>query len=155
MNVFRFKDFTVILDYAHNTHGLQAIGKFIHTVPASKKVGLITAVGDRRDVDIVSLGVEAAKIFDEIIIRQDRHMRGRDPEEMINLLKDGIFSIKPDAPITIIPQESEAIAYALGNAIKDQLLVIVSEVIPDSLDLVKSYKEKEDQELIQKSNALL
>src|SRR5690606_17921852 len=150
----RFKDFTVILDYAHNTHGLKAIGKFIHTVPASKKVGLITAVGERRDVDIVSLGVEAAKIFDEIIIRQDRHMRGRDPEEMINLLKDGIFSIKPDAPITIIPQESEAIAYALGNAIKDQLLVIVSEVIPDSLDLVKSYKEKEDQELIQKSNAL-
>ena len=56
------------------------------SVDAPLKVGIVAGVGDRRDEDIISLGEESAKIFDEIIIRQDKNLRGRTEEEMICLL---------------------------------------------------------------------
>lgn len=77
MNLFKFKEFNVMVDYAHNAHGMRAIGKFLDKVEAKRKIGVIAGVGDRRDSDIVEIGVEAGKIFDEIVIRQDRNMRGR------------------------------------------------------------------------------
>ena len=39
MNVFHFKNYTVMLDYAHNTHGMQALGKMIKHVDATYKCG--------------------------------------------------------------------------------------------------------------------
>lgn len=144
MNMFHFRNYSVMLDYAHNTHGLRAIGKFLNSVNASVKVGLIAGVGDRRDEDIISLGEAAAQIFDEIIIRQDKHLRGRTEEEIIALMTKGIHSVDPLKKITVIKKEAEAIDFAMKNAIKDSFIVIISDVIPDALEQVKEYKAKED-----------
>jgi cyanophycin synthetase len=51
MNIFHFKNFAVMADYAHNAHGMEAIGKFVQKIDATKKVGVIAGVGDRRDED--------------------------------------------------------------------------------------------------------
>lgn len=141
MNIFQFRDFTIMLDYAHNTHGIQALGKFVASVEASVKVGIIAAVGDRRDEDIISLGEESAKIFDEIIIRQDKNTRGRSEVELIGLLTKGIQHIKPDMPLQVITKESEAIDYAIKNAVKGSFITVISDVVPDALDQVKRYKD--------------
>src|SRR5205085_2044492 len=69
MNIFKFSDFTVMIDYAHNPHGLRAVGKFIRSFDAPVKVGIIAGVGDRRDEDLINMGKEAACIFDDLIIR--------------------------------------------------------------------------------------
>ena len=144
MNMFHFKHFTVMLDYAHNTHGIQAIGKFVASVEAAVKVGIVAGVGDRRDEDIISLGEESAKIFDEIIIRQDKNLRGRTEEEMIELITTGIHNIDPGKKIAVFRKESEAIDYAMQHAVKDSFIVIISDVVPDALDQVKHYKDIED-----------
>jgi len=144
MNVFHFKHFTVMLDYAHNTHGIQAIGKFVNSVEAPLKVGIVAGVGDRRDEDIISLGEESARIFDEIIIRQDKNLRGRSEQAMIELISKGIHNVKPDMKIKDFRRESEAIDYALQNAEKNSFIVIISDVVPDALDQVKHYKDLED-----------
>ncbi len=144
MNMFHFHDFSVMIDYAHNTHGFQAIGKFLASVNATEKVGIIAGVGDRRDEDIRSLGEVAAKIFDEIIIRQDKNLRGRTETEIIDLMKEGIYSVDPNKKITVIRKESEAIDYAFEHAKKDSFIVITSDVVPDALDQVKAYKARED-----------
>ena len=149
MNMFHFRNYSVMLDYAHNTHGFKAIGKFLQSVNASVKVGIIAGVGDRRDEDIISLGEVAAQIFDEIIIRQDKHLRGRTEEEIIALMTKGIHSVDPLKKITVIKKEPEAIAYALNNAIKDSFIVITSDVVPDALEQVKAYKAKEDGALVE------
>lgn len=141
MNIFQFRNFTMMLDYAHNTHGIHALGKFVASVEASVKVGIIAAVGDRRDEDIISLGVASAMIFDEIIIRQDKNTRGRPEEELIELLSIGIRQAKPDMDITVIRKESEAIDYAIKNARKGAFITVISDVIPDALDQVKRYKD--------------
>lgn len=144
MNLFHFKHFTVMLDYAHNTHGIQAIGNFVNSVESPLKVGIIAGVGDRRDEDIISLGEESAKIFDEIIIRQDKNLRGRTEQEMIALITKGIYNIKPQMKITDFRRESEAIDFAMQHAVKDSFIVIISDVVPDALEQVKHYKDVED-----------
>lgn len=148
MNMFHFRNYSVMLDYAHNTHGLKAIGKFLHSVNASVKVGVIAGVGDRRDEDLVSLGEVAGQIFDEIIIRQDKHLRGRTEEEIIALMTKGIYSVDPAKKITVIKKEAEAIEFAMNNAVKDSFITIISDVVPDALEQVKAYKAKEDGAVI-------
>ncbi|HUH27457.1 cyanophycin synthetase, partial [Gelidibacter sp.] len=48
LNLFQFKNFQVLLDYAHNPAGMRALQKFIENIDASVKVGIIAGVGDRR-----------------------------------------------------------------------------------------------------------
>ena len=56
MNLFCFQNYCVLVDYAHNPHGLAALGDYIKQADAVHKVGILTGVGDRRDEDIMALG---------------------------------------------------------------------------------------------------
>ncbi len=143
LNIFKFNDFTVLLDYAHNPAGMNALKKFVDTFDATVKVGIIAGIGDRREQDNNEIGKIAAQMFDEIIIRQDKRLRGKTEEELIKMLHDGIMMQDPNMKTTIIPSEREAIIFACKNAIKGSLIVLSSDVIPDALDLVTKLKEKE------------
>jgi cyanophycin synthetase len=143
LNLFEFNDFTILLDYAHNPAGMRALKKFTDKLEATVKVGIIAGVGDRREQDTNEIGSIAAEMFDEIIIRQDKRLRGRTEEELINMLNDGIKMKDPNKKTTIIPSEKEAIKFAVKNAVKGSLIVLCSDVIPDALELVKHFKEQE------------
>lgn len=143
LNLFEFENFTILLDYAHNPSGMRALKQFTDTMEATVKVGIIAGVGDRREEDTNEIGSIAADMFDEIIIRQDKRLRGKTEEELINMLNDGIKSKDPNKKTTIIPSEKEAITFAVNNAVKGSLIVLCSDVIPDALDLVKKFKNQE------------
>jgi cyanophycin synthetase len=145
MNMFQFKDFQVMVDYAHNTAGFLAISRFLSKVEATPKIGIIAGVGDRRDEDIIALGKVAAGMFDEIIIRQDKNLRGRSEEELINLMIDGIKSVDPLKKIEVISSEKAAITKALSNPVKGSFIIICSDVVPDALEQVMKFKEDEDR----------
>jgi cyanophycin synthetase len=89
------------------------------------------------------MGSIAAEMFDEIIIRQDKQLRGKTEAELIKMLDDGIKSKDPNKKTTIIPSEKEAILHAVKNAKKGTLIVLCSDVIPEALDLVSLLKEQE------------
>ncbi len=143
LNLFKFNDFTILLDYAHNPAGMRALQKFTDELDATVKVGIIAGVGDRREQDTNEIGSIAAEMFDEIIIRQDKRLRGRTEEELIKMLNDGIKMKDPNKKTTIIPSEKEAITFAVKNAVKGSLIVLCSDVIPDALELVQKFKEQE------------
>ena len=145
MNMFQFKNFEVMIDYAHNPAGFEAIGKFLEKTEAKHKVGIIAGVGDRRDEDIMLLGKLSAKMFDEIIIRQDKNLRGRTDQEIIDLMIKGIKEVDENKKVTTMPKESEAIDFAIKNAKKGSFITICSDVIPDALDQIMKYKENEDK----------
>ena len=84
-------------------------------------------------------------MFDEIIIRQDKNLRGRSDEEIIKMLNDGIRMKDPNKKTTVIPSEKEAITYAANNAKMGSLIILCSDVIPDALDLVMKFKEQESK----------
>lgn len=143
LNLFEFNNFTVLLDYAHNPSGMLALKDFTDTLDASSKVGIIAGVGDRREEDTQEIGSIAAEMFDEIIIRQDKQLRGRSEEEIITMLNDGIKMKDANKKTTIIPSEKEAILHAVKTAQKDSVIVLCSDVIPDALELVQKLREQE------------
>jgi cyanophycin synthetase len=143
LNMFNFKNFKVLLDYAHNPAGFRAIKAYVDQIQASKKVGIVAGVGDRRKEDNNELGAIAAEMFDEIIIRQDRNLRGKNETELIDEIHNGIKSVNPNKKVDIIRSEKEAIIHAIKNAKKDSLVIVSSDVVPDALNLVMKLKEKE------------
>ena len=148
LNMFQFKQFKFLVDYAHNPAGMQLLCDFVSKIDGSPKIGIISGTGDRRDEDIREIGRIASKYFDEIIIRQDRHLRGRKAEEIVELLVEGINDEKtPNIPITIIYNEKEAILHAYNTVKPGSLITISCDVVAEALDLIKSLKEKEDQEV--------
>ncbi len=145
LNLFQFRDFQVVVDYAHNPHGFEALGRFVDKISDSPKIGVIAGVGDRRDEDTISLGRLSAGMFDEIIIRQDRNMRGKTDDAIIALLVQGIKEVDPNKKITIIKKEEEAIRHAISTAPKGAFVVLCSDVVPDALALVMKLKEEDEQ----------
>ena len=143
MNFFQFDGFQVMVDYAHNPHGLAALGGFIRSVPADCRQGILTGVGDRRDEDIRLLGKVAAEIFDDIIVRMDDDSRGRTTEEIMRLVTEGIRLVDADAAIRCIPDELEAIEFAIRHARPGQFVVLLSDKIKESLELVRGLQRQQ------------
>lgn len=147
LNMFEFKNFKVLMDYAHNPAGMRALQRFIENLDGTPKVGIISGVGDRRDEDTREIGAIAAEMFDEIIIRQDKNLRGRTSEELIKLLEEGIYSIDPKKPVCIILSEKEAVHYAIANAKPGSLVTLCSDVVSEALAQVMALKEEESMRL--------
>ncbi|MGQ3013612.1 MAG: cyanophycin synthetase [Flavobacteriales bacterium] len=143
MNIFSFRDFKVMVDFAHNPAGYLAIEEYLSAVDASKKIGIIAGVGDRRDKDIRECGAIAARMFDHIIIRQEKHLRGREAEEIINLILEGVGSVHKEVTYEIIPKEIEAIKHAISIAEPGAYITALSDVITNAIEIVQSYLDKE------------
>jgi cyanophycin synthetase len=143
INLFPFGDFTIMVDYAHNPHGVRALGQLIKNMDAGTKVGIITGVGDRRDEDIIALAEEAARIFDEIIIRHDADLRGRTHEELDRLLTDGIQRVDKTKPISYHWDECEAVESAIYNSKPGSLIVVLIENFREVTDCIKRLQKKQ------------
>jgi cyanophycin synthetase len=91
-------------------------------------------------------------MFDEIIIRQDKNLRGRSEQEIIDLMMKGVQMHDAKKKVTVMPKESEAIEFALRNAKKGSFITICSDVVPDALGQIMKYKEEEDHFMIQKED---
>ncbi|MGV3556710.1 cyanophycin synthetase [Larkinella arboricola] len=145
MNFFRFQQHCVLVDYAHNPHGLSALGQYIRQADATYKVGILTGVGDRREEDITELGRVACGLFDEVIIRFDADSRGRDTTQIADLIKQGIWEVDAAKPVQVIPDEMAALTYALKHAQSGAMIVHLSEQIRRSVEIVQEFKELEDK----------
>lgn len=149
LNIFEFKNFKFLVDFAHNPAGLALLCDFVNKLDSTKKVGIISGTGDRRDDDIREIGRISAQNFDEIIIRQDKNMRGRTPDEIVNLLVEGINEAKTrEIPLEIIHKEKDAIIHAYKTATPGSLVTIMCDVVPDALEFIKKLKEDEDKGII-------
>lgn len=144
MNMFRFRDFEVMVDYAHNPPSMHALGQYLNNLTGKHKVGIITGVGDRRDEDMINMGRAAANMFDEIIIRVDKDTRGRNPKDIIALVREGIRSVNKEVPIDVIPNEEEAINYAVHQADPGSLVVVATEKVEKAISMVKELQAKEE-----------
>jgi len=143
MNMFSFKNFELIIDYAHNTAGFIELKTFLDRTKATRKVGIFTGVGDRRDEDIRNLGICAGKMFDQIIIRHDKDMRGRPEAEITRLIIEGIKQENEKAEILIISDERKAVQHVLDHAQEGDFIVVCTDAIQESIDYVKKRQDEE------------
>lgn len=140
MNIFKFSDFEILVDYAHNPGAFTELKKFLAS-RSNHKVGIITGVGDRRREDIKNVGSIAAEMFDEIIIRHDEDLRGSSQEEISDLIIEGIRSVNETLPLQIISSEKEALNYAISTAKSGSLICTFTESVNDTLNFVSQLQE--------------
>ena len=126
----------VLVDYAHNPAALDGMIDMVRRMPADRRLAVITAPGDRRDEDIVACG-RAFADFDQVIVREDRDRRGRAPGAVAQLLRDALRQAGlGDDRIEIVLDEAEAIRRAAARLGAHDLLVVLSDTVPETLRLV-------------------
>jgi len=143
MNIFEFSKFKVMIDFAHNPNGYRGIEDFMKSIDATRKIGIISGVGDRRDEDIRECARIAGNMFDHIVIRQEKHLRGRTEEEIIGLILEGIASADKESTYEVVNLETEAIRHAISLAQDGTFIVALSDVIDNAIDIVQSYLDSE------------
>jgi len=146
MNIFDFKRFKVLIDFAHNPSGYKGVEDYLQSVEANKKIGIIAGVGDRRDEDIKECAKIAGRMFDHIIIRQEKHLRGRTEEEIINLILEGIADSGRNVTYEIINKETDAIKHAMNIAEEGTFITALSDVVTNAIEIVQQYLDKENED---------
>lgn len=142
MNLFKFPDYHVLVDYAHNPAGLTAIQDYLKRSSYRYKIGIVCGMGDRRDEDSIELGRIAAETFDKIIIREDADLRSKMAGETTEIIKKGITSSVFNPTVVAIANEKEALHFAMENALPESLVMLCVENIPEVISLMQK-KERE------------
>jgi cyanophycin synthetase len=143
MNIFEFSKFKVMIDFAHNPNGYRGIEDFLSSVDAVRKIGIISGVGDRRDEDIRECARIAGRMFDHVVIRQEKHLRGRTEKEIISLIVDGLKESNTNVSYEVVTLEVEAIKHAISIAEEGTFIIALSDVIDNAIDIVQNYLDME------------
>ncbi|WP_316769679.1 cyanophycin synthetase [Pedobacter frigiditerrae] len=143
MNVFKFKDFKILVDFAHNPDGFNGIKAYLQTVAATEHVGVISGTGDRRDEDIIETARIAAQMFDKVVICQEKYLRGRKQQELIDLLVKGLKEVKPNIPIEINNNGEDCMKNLVNNAKSGSFITILSDTIDNAIQKATYYLDKE------------
>jgi cyanophycin synthetase len=134
-----------LIDYAHNPAGYEAVGGFVGNWQG-EKVGVIGGPGDRRDDDLILLGKLSARMFDRIIVKEDKDTRGRQRGEVADLILKGINQENASLRPEVILDETEALEKALGTVSEGGLVVIFPESVGTAIDLIKKHQPLNDEE---------
>jgi cyanophycin synthetase len=96
MNVYDLGGVTVVVDLAHNEAGVQALLEVLHGLrPPGALVHLVMGgVGDRTDEVLRGMGELGARGADRVAIaHKERYLRGRTPEELEGLMREGAAAV--------------------------------------------------------------
>ncbi len=120
---------TVLVDFAHNPHGVAAIAALVATIPAARRLVLLGQAGDRTDAEIRALAAATWTIRpDRIIVKEmDSYLRGRPPGEIPALLQAELTRLgAPEDMIAVAGSETAAVRAAFAWAQPGDLLVLLS-----------------------------
>ncbi len=128
-NFFDYRGANVIADYGHNPDAMHALVPAVESIPAARRVVVISGAGDRRDVDIIRQTEILGDVFDEIILYQDQCQRGRENGEVLALLRRGLVGAKRAKRVDEITGEFLAIDAALTRlGTGDMCLILIDQV---------------------------
>ncbi len=145
--VIQIRDFSVCVDYGHNMDGYKALIATARKLGKGRIIGVIAAPGDRQDNSIVELGRVAGLGFDEIYIKEDSDLRGRNRGETAELLKKGVIAAGVAAEkIKVILDERQAVELALNHAQKDDFIVVFYELYDVVMRTVMQMKKRFEEE---------
>ena len=146
LNLLEVAGVRVVIDYCHNVDGMRQLADFVNRMmvePQTKAgrigaakggarigraIGVLGIPGDRRDDDQREYGAIAAGAFDEIIVREDKHLRGREPGASATNVVDGIRTARGEGAARAtrydkILDEMTAVRTALRRAAPGDLVV--------------------------------
>lgn len=131
MNIYNQHPFKVILDYGHNPAAVDMMTKFVQKLEVKgKRICVLAAPGDRRDEDIENIAKVTIGTFDYYICRADDNRRGRDLNEVPQMLAKTLKENGVDENrIKIISDEQQSVEHALKIADDGDLVMIFGDNI--------------------------
>ncbi len=146
LNLLDVAGVRVVIDYCHNVDGMRQLADFVGRMmiePQTKAgrigasgngkrsgraIGVIGIPGDRRDEDQREYGALAAGAFDEVIVREDKNLRGRPPGETAANVIEGVRGARTAGVARArradkILEETAAVRTALRRAVPGDLVV--------------------------------
>lgn len=138
MNYFYGNGFRVLVDYAHNLDSMVALSKYLDEAESSSpRVGVLGGTGDRRDADILELGRQAGRMFQRLVIREDRDTRGRAQGETAELVRLGALQERPDVSCEVLLDSAESVRRAIRTARAGELVCVLGGDVQESLGVVR------------------
>ena len=124
LNVFRLGRRTVIVDFAHNEAGTGAILEVAAAIAggvpgrAAPVTAIIGTAGDRPDDTLRGIGRLAAQKAQRVVIKETTaYLRGRDREDVIRVLREGLAEGGVDpAGVTVYGTEAGALESELAGS---------------------------------------
>jgi cyanophycin synthetase len=136
----------MFIDYCHNVDGMRQLADFVDRMMVDspsrsgrvkvsnngtrtgRAIGVLGIPGDRRDEDQREYGAIAAGSFDEIIVREDANLRGRQPGETAAHVIEGVQAAREAgqaraARADKVLDEMSAVRAALRRAMPGDLVV--------------------------------
>ena len=148
LNLIEVAGTRLVIDYCHNVDGMRQLADFVNRlmldaptkagvlgagkgipIRSGRAIGVIGIPGDRRDDDQREYGALAATAFDEIIVREDRNLRGRKPGESATNVLDGIKAVRGEGRARTLRAEKvldepSAVKLALRRASPGDVVVM-------------------------------
>jgi len=146
LNLVEVGGVRVFIDYCHNVDGMRQLADFVNRMMveaqtksgrlgaaatgtrSGRAIGVLGIPGDRRDDDQRQYGAIAAGAFDEIIVREDKNLRGRTPGETAANVIEGVHQARTAGSARAgraekVLDEMTAVRAALRRAIPGDLVV--------------------------------
>ncbi len=141
-NLYRFGGINVLLDFAHNPAGVEAVIELAAELPAKRRLLVIGQSGDRTDDDIKYLASANLELrFERILIKRlDSHGRGRPTGEVADMLYTAFREQGYGArQIGVLDKEMDALRAAIRWSRAGDLVVFLAH---EDRDAVMAYLEK-------------
>ncbi len=161
LNLIEVAGARVVIDYCHNVDGMRQLADFVNrmmiepmpgakgsggrgrqpeAVRTGRAIGVIGIPGDRRDEDQREYGALAASAFDELIVREDHNLRGRERGVSASNVAHGVRSQRHQGQarttrVEKVLDEASAVRAALRRAAPGDLVVVCAD------DAVGVYRE--------------
>jgi len=144
LNLMRFGAGRVLVDYAHNAAAIAGLMEFVQGLDASRRIGILTAPGDRRDEDLRTVGRLSASL-DYVVVREDKYRRGREPGDTARLIVEGLreAGMREDQ-MEIIYDEAESLRRALSMMEDNDLIFVLADNVPAVLDQVRELSTEQN-----------
>jgi cyanophycin synthetase len=138
LNLMRVGRGRLLVDYAHNAAAVAGLMELVLEMDAGRRVGVVTAPGDRRDEDIRELGRLAARL-DHVIVKEDTDRRGREVGEIAGLVREGLVAGGlAESEIEVVAEEMDAVDRAISLLDDHDVGVILADDVRGVLEQVRA-----------------
>jgi cyanophycin synthetase len=151
LNVYDEHPFRVLFDYGHNADAVEQLCQLANRMDVKgRRICVLAAPGDRRDIDITAIGeVAAAANFDHYICRRDDSRRGRGDDEVPRMLEAALEAAGiPSSRIDVIVDEQQAIDSALHHALPGDLLLIFADALARGWKQIVQFKPEVEHTVV-------
>ena len=137
-NIFTINGATMMVDFAHNPHGLNAVVDTLLQYPAQRRLVMLGHAGDRSDEDIRNLTEVAARLKPDLVViyELEGYLRGRSAGEIPSLISNVMtrLGLTKDQ-IVVTPNPVAAAQHSLAWAREGDVLLL--QTLGDRVEVLK------------------